>query len=42
MDGKTFMKFCKDCKLTNNKVQSTQIDLIFARNKAGNVRKINF
>ena len=42
MDGKTFVKLCKDCKLVNSKCNATQLDLIFARNKERTARKINF
>ena len=42
MDGKTFMKFNKDCKLlVKNKVTSTDIDIIFAKVKAKGTRKID-
>lgn len=35
MDGKTFSKFAKDCKVMNKQCTSTDIDLIFAKVKAG-------
>ena len=42
MDGKTFMKFNKDCKLlVKNKVTSTDIDIIFAKVKTKGKRKID-
>ena len=33
MDGKTFAKFAKDCKVLNKKCTTTDIDLIFAKVK---------
>lgn len=43
MDGKTFSKFAKDCKVIDKKCSSTDIDLIFAKVKAGPAaRKITF
>jgi hypothetical protein len=42
MDGKTFSKFAKDCKVLNKKCTTTDIDLIFARNKERTARKINY
>lgn len=42
MDGKTFAKVCKDCKVINKKCTTTDIDLIFARNKERTQRKITF
>ena len=42
MDGKTFSKFAKDCKVINKKCTATDIDLIFARCKASGGRKINY
>lgn len=41
MDGKTFVKMAKDCKVINKKCTNTDIDLIFARNKGRAERKIN-
>lgn len=42
MDGKTFLKFNKDCKLlVKNKVTSTDIDIIFAKVKTKGKRKIS-
>ena len=42
MDGKTFAKLIKDCKLTNKECKPTDIDLIFARNKERTARKITY
>jgi len=42
MDGKTFAKLAKDCKLLDNKLTSTDIDLIFAKIKDKAARKITF
>lgn len=42
MDGKSFIKLCKDCGLTNKQCTPTQLDLIFAKNKERTARKINF
>jgi len=42
MDGKTFTKFAKDCKVINKKCTGTDIDLIFAKNKERTARKITF
>ena len=42
MDGKTFAKMAKDCKVINKKCTNTDIDLIFARNKERTARKITF
>ena len=42
MDGKTFAKLAKDCKILDKKLTSTDIDLIFAKCKAKELRKINF
>jgi hypothetical protein len=33
MDGKTFAKLSKDCKLLDKKLTATDIDLIFAKCK---------
>lgn len=41
MDGKTFAKFAKDCKIINKKCTTTDIDLIFAKSKERTARKIN-
>ena len=33
MDGKTFVKLAKDCKILDKKLTATDIDLIFAKVK---------
>ena len=40
MDGKTFAKCAKDCKIINKKCTNTDIDLIFAKSKERTARKI--
>jgi len=35
MDGKTFVKFAKDCKVIDKKCSATDIDLTFAKVKNG-------
>lgn len=42
MDGKTFVKLAKDCKIVDKKLSANDIDLIFAKCKAKELRKINF
>lgn len=42
MDGKTFAKMTKDCKVINKKCTNTDIDLIFAKSKERTARKINY
>jgi len=42
MDGKTFAKMAKDCKVLNKKCTNTDIDLIFAKVKERSARKINY
>jgi p25-alpha len=42
MDGKTFAKLAKDCKIIDKKLTATDIDLIFAKAKKKTERKINF
>lgn len=42
MEGKTFAKFAKDCKVLNKKLTGTDIDLIFAKVKDKTARKINY
>jgi len=42
MDGKTFSKMAKDCKVINKKCTNTDIDLIFAKSKERSARKITF
>ena len=42
IDGKTFAKIAKDCKVINKKCTNTDIDLIFAKSKDRTARKINY
>jgi len=42
MDGKTFAKLAKDCKILDKKLTATDIDLVFAKVKAKELRKIDF
>jgi hypothetical protein len=42
MDGKTFAKVAKDCKILDKKLTATDIDLIFAKVKDKAARKINY
>jgi len=42
LDGKTFAKLSKDCKLLDKKLTATDIDLIFAKVKDKAARKINY
>lgn len=42
MDGKTFAKAAKDCKILDKNLTATDIDLIFAKVKDKAARKINF
>lgn len=42
MDGKTFAKVAKDCKLLDTKLTTTDIDLMFAKVKDKSLRKINY
>jgi hypothetical protein len=42
LDGKTFAKLAKDCKLLDKKLTATDVDLIFAHVKDKAARKINF
>lgn len=42
MDGKTFAKLAKDCKILDKQLTATDIDLIFAKAKQKTERKINF
>lgn len=42
MDGKTFAKMAKDCKILDKKLTATDIDLIFAKVKDKAARKINY
>jgi len=42
MDGKTFAKMAKDCKILDKKLTATDIDLVFAKVKDKAARKINY
>merc|ERR1719401_769807 len=42
MDGKTFAKLCKDCKLLDKKLTATDVDLIFAKAAPKGQRRITF
>eukprot|EP00920_Eleutheroschizon_duboscqi_P025841 GHVT01063834.1.p1 GENE.GHVT01063834.1~~GHVT01063834.1.p1 ORF type:complete len:147 (-),score=18.84 GHVT01063834.1:670-1110(-) len=42
MDGRTFVKLCKDCKLVDKVVTTIDIDLIFAKVKEKGQRTISF
>jgi len=42
MDGKTFAKLAKDCKILDKKLTATDIDLVFAKVKTKELRKIDF
>jgi len=42
MDGKTFAKFAKDCKILDKKLTATDIDLIFAKAKSKTDRRITY
>mmetsp|Transcript_10819 Transcript_10819/g.15126 ORF Transcript_10819/g.15126 Transcript_10819/m.15126 type:complete len:149 (+) Transcript_10819:79-525(+) len=42
MDGKQFVKLCKDTGLVDKKFTTTDVDLIFAKVKDKSVRKITF
>lgn len=42
MDGKTFAKLSKDCKLLDKNLTATDVDLIFAKIKDKAARKITF
>merc|ERR1719221_2448502 len=41
MDGKTFVKLCKDCKLLDKKLTATDVDLIFAKVAPKGQRRIS-
>ena len=41
MDGKTWAKVAKDCKLIDKKLTTTDVDLIFAKSKDKAERRIN-
>lgn len=42
MEGKSFAKLAKDCKLLDKKLTATDIDLIFAKVKDKAERRITF
>lgn len=42
MEGKTFAKMAKDCKILDKALTATDIDLIFAKVKDKAARKINY
>jgi hypothetical protein len=42
MEGKSFAKIAKDCKLLDKKVTATDIDLIFAKVKDKAERRITY
>ena len=42
MDGKTFAKFTKDCKVQSKICTATDVDLIFAMVKDKAARKIGY
>jgi hypothetical protein len=42
MDGKTFAKMAKDCKILDKALTATDIDLIFAKVKDKAARKITY
>merc|ERR1712183_531692 len=42
MDGKSWAKMCKDTKLVDKKLTTTDVDLIFAKAKAKTDRRITF
>ena len=42
MDGKTFAKMAKDCKILDKKLTATDIDLIFAKVKDKTARRITY
>lgn len=42
MEGKTFAKVAKDCKLIDKKLTATDVDLIFAKVKDKSERRITF
>lgn len=43
MDGKTYAKVSKDCKITDKKLTSTDVDLSFAKIKtSSSVRTISY
>ena len=42
MDGKTWAKVAKDCKLIDKKLTATDVDLIFAKAKDKAERRITY
>lgn len=42
MDGKTFAKVAKDCKILDKNLTATDVDLIFNKVKTKAARKINY
>lgn len=42
MEGKSFVKLAKDCKLIDKKLTATDVDLIFAKIKDKAERRITF
>ena len=42
IDGKTFSKFCVDCNVVQGQCNKNYIDLVFAKVKEKQERKINF
>lgn len=43
MNGKNFVKLCKDCRITDGKnVTTTDVDIVFSKVKAKTVRVITF
>ncbi|XP_033976641.1 tubulin polymerization-promoting protein family member 2 [Trematomus bernacchii] len=43
MNGKNFVKLCKDCKIIDGKnVTTTDVDIVFSKNKAKSSRVITF
>lgn len=42
MEGKSFAKLAKDCKLIDKKLTATDVDLIFAKVKDKSERRITF
>lgn len=42
MEGKSFAKVAKDCKLIDKKLTATDVDLIFAKIKDKSERRITF
>jgi hypothetical protein len=42
MEGKNFIKLCKDCKLMGKALTTTDIDLIFTKVKTKGARKIPY